>query len=105
MTKLFNTNIINFVYDNSHGWGLIHVDTLKKYNLLDKISEYSYCDKDQDMIACEEDCDFPKVLKALDRSDIKYNINEVDVQNLHGENSNPRNWNRYNVDYMVAKHG
>ena len=37
MTKLFNTNIINFVYDNSHGWGLIHVDTLKKYNLLDKI--------------------------------------------------------------------
>ena len=34
MTKLFNTNIINFVYDSSHGWGLIHVDTLKKYNLL-----------------------------------------------------------------------
>ena len=105
MHKLFHTNIINFVYDNSHGWGLIHVDTLKKYNLLDKISEYSYYDKDQDIIACEEDCDFPKVLKALDRSDVKYNINEVDVQNLHGANSNPRDWNRYNVDYMVAKHG
>ena len=66
-----NVLVLDFIQDAGHGW--IQIPKNLSFGL--SFSRFSY--QDEKNLYLEEDCDMTKYLNFLDKSGIKYNLNEI----------------------------
>jgi hypothetical protein len=82
--------------DPSHGWLVVANWQLKKFRMnKSDFSGYTYISQNREIIYLEEDKDMPKFLNKLDSMNIKYQIQEKEIE--FDSNENPREIAFYNL--------
>jgi hypothetical protein len=67
--------ILMFYHDPAHGWLMMPREMLRKYN----ISVSSFSPRNTKWMFCEEDDDAPKVLNALQKKKVEYEVKHIDL--------------------------
>lgn len=89
---------LNIYNDPSHGWAKVSLDTLKRLNLLNKISSYSYIKNNHAYL--EEDCDLGLLLDTLEQLNIKYTLKH----NYANKSSKIRSYEQYSKDKAMNRY-
>ena len=80
---------IPYLIDESHGWGIVTRQDIRKARLHPNDFPNAYKTKNEEIFALEEDCELPKLLNKLNENRVIYQLNEQFIDYKHKDN--PRN--------------
>jgi CBS domain-containing protein len=81
---------IPYLIDESHGWGIVTRQDIRKARLHPDDFPKAYRTKGEEIFALEEDVELPKLLNKLNENRVIFQLNEKRIS--FEDKDNPRNW-------------
>jgi len=81
---------IPYLIDESHGWGIVTRQDIRKARLHPDDFPKAYRTKGEEIIALEEDVELTKLLNKLNENRVIFQLNEKRIS--FEDKDNPRNW-------------
>ena len=81
---------IPYLIDESHGWGIVTRQDIRKARLHPDDFPKAYRTKGEEIFALEEDVELTKLLNKLNENRVIFQLNEKRIS--FEDKDNPRNW-------------